>query len=338
MGTERKPPILNGVYSPVRLLGSGNFGEVWLMKDLLLEEEVAVKLLAPHVEFNEALLEVQLMNRLRAHQRVVTVRHKELGGPLPFIVMDYERGGSVGDRLEAGTVSMVDALRWTREGLDGLAHAHDEGVLHRDLKPNNFLLDAEDRALVSDFGIAEDTIRGLIAAPQIYVPHAAPELLSGSQSTRASDIFAMGCTQYRLLTGDRPFADRAAIEAGVFTAVHRLNPQVPLAVSRIIEKALSPDPDDRYDDAREMLGALTACAVTCSWSKADQEGDLETWFLDGHDGEYILRLQEKRGGAFVVRVTRDKGSGHRKWFEERFDRRAAAERVRRKILLALAQS
>lgn len=338
MAAEGKPPILNGVYSPIHRLGYGNFGEVWLMKDLLLEDEVAVKLLAPHVEFNEALLEVQLLNRLRAHERVVTVRHKELGGPLPFIVMDYEPGGSVGDRLEAGKVSVVDALRWTREGLDGLAHAHDEGVIHRDLKPHNFLLDADDRALVSDFGIAEDTIRGLIAAPQTYVPHAAPELLSGSQSTQASDIFAMGCTLHRLLTGERPFADRAANEAGTFTATHRLNPQVPLAVSRIVEKALAPDPSNRYDDAREMLGALTTCRVTRSWTRADEEGDLETWFLDGHDGEYILRLREEPGGTFIVRVTRDKGNKHRKWFEERFERRAASERVRRKKLLALAQS
>jgi hypothetical protein len=87
-----------------------------------------------------------------------------------------------------------------------------------------------------------------------------------------------------------------------------------------------------------MLGALTACPVTRSWTRSDEEGDLETWFLNGTDGEYILHLRERPGGTFTVRVTRDKGSKHRKWFEEEFDRRAAAERVRRNKLLELAQS
>lgn len=116
---------------------------------------------------------------------------------------------------------MAVTLRWTREALDGLAHAHDEGVVHRDIKPDNLLLDADDRAVLSDFGIAEDTIRELIAVPQVYVPHVAPEVISGAQSSTASDIFAMGCTAYRLLTGERPFADQGATEAGAFIAPDR---------------------------------------------------------------------------------------------------------------------
>jgi serine/threonine protein kinase len=305
---------------------------------LVLDEEVAVKVLAKHVKLDAALLEVQLLNRLRAHARVATIRDVELQPPSPLIVMNYEPGGSVGDRLNAEDVAMAVALRWTREALDGLAHAHDEGVVHRDIKPDNLLLDADDRAVLSDFGIAEDTIRELIAVPQVYVPHVAPEVISGAQSSAASDIFAMGCTLYRLLTGERPFADQAATEAGTFTAPHRLNPQVPMAVSRIVEKALAPDPGNRYADAREMLGALTNCPVSRSWIRADEEGDLETWFLDGADGQYVLHLRQKPSGDFVVRITRDKGKGHRKWFKETFRRRSDADRVRRKQLVKLAQS
>lgn len=338
MATGGGPPLLNGRYSLIRQLGNGSFGEVWLARDLILEDEVAIKILAPHVKLDAALLEVQLLNRLRAHDRVVTIRDIELQPPSPIIIMDFASGGSVGARLQAGDVTVVQALRWTREGLDGLAHAHDEGVVHRDVKPDNLLLDADDRSLLSDFGIAEDTIRELIAVGHVYVPHVAPEVLSGAPSSPASDVFAMGCTLYRLLTGKRPFADQAATKAGAFTAPHRLNPQVPMVVSRIVEKALAQDPADRYADAREMLGALTACRVSRSWTRTDEEEDLETWLLDGADGQHVLRLREKPRGGFVVRVTRDKGSGHRKWFEERFERRSDAERVRRNQLIKLVQS
>lgn len=96
MATGGAPPVLNGRYSLSRPLGNGSFGEVWLARDLLLDAEVAVKVLAPHVKLDAALLEVQLLNRLRAHERVVTIRNVELQPPSPLIVMDYEPGGSVG--------------------------------------------------------------------------------------------------------------------------------------------------------------------------------------------------------------------------------------------------
>jgi serine/threonine protein kinase len=333
------PPVIHqGRYSLTQQLGSGSFGEVWLATDNLQGDQVAVKLLAPHVELDAALLEAQILTRLRQHERVVTIRNVELAPPVPFIVMDYEPGGSVGQLLDVGEVRLADALRYTRESLDGLAHAHDEGVLHRDIKPDNLLLDAENRVVLSDFGIAEDTMRALLAVAHVYVPHAAPELLAGGSSSQATDIFAIGCTLHRLLSGELPFASRAKTEAGSFIAAHRLNPQVPLAVSRIVAKALAADPADRFSDAREMLGALTACRVARSWVRADQEGEIETWELEGADGDYVLHLSKRRNGKFRVRVTRDKGAGARKVLEEDFARESDALRVRRNRLLLGVES
>jgi len=229
-------------------------------------------------------------------------------------------------------------VRWTREGLDGLAHAHDEQVLHRDLKPDNLLLDSTDRAVLSDFGIAEDTMRNLLVVPHVYLPHMAPELLTGAASSRASDLFAMGCTLYRLLTGTLPFASPTDAAAGSFTAPHRVHHQIPMAVSRVVTKALAPDPADRYDDAREMLGALMNCRVSYYWERADQPGDLETWTATGGDGEYVLRLTQQRKGDVLVAVTRNMGKGARHVHKATFDRRSDADRHRRNLLVRLVET
>lgn len=338
MASSSLPAIHGGRYPLVRSLGSGSYGEVWLARDILQGDEVAIKLLGQHVQLDAALLEAQVLTRLRRHERVVTIRNIELSPPVPFIAMDYMPGGSVGDRLQASDISILEAVRWTREGLDGLAHAHDEQVLHRDVKPDNLLLDANGRAVLSDFGIAEDTMRNLLVVPHVYLPHIAPELLTGAASSRVSDIFAMGCTLYRLLTGTLPFATPTQAATGTFTAPHRVNQQIPMSVSRVVAKALSVAPTDRYEDARAMLGALMNCEVSYSWRRADQPGDLETWSAIGADGDYLLRLAQRHRGDFLVAVTCDMGKGARHVYKEAFVRRSDADRARRNMLVGLVET
>jgi serine/threonine protein kinase len=337
MATPALPVIHGGRYAIRARIGGGSFGEVCLADDILQGDQVAIKLLAEHVRIDAALLETQILTRLRRNDRIVTIRNVALAPPVPFIAMDYLPAGSVGDRLDAGTVTLVQAVRWTRDALDGLAYAHDEGVLHRDVKPDNLLLDAAERAVLSDFGIAEDTIRDLLAVPDVYVPHAAPEVWT-SGTSQATDIFAMGCTLYRLLTGELPFTSRAAAAAGKLVDPHRLNPQIPIAVSRVVRCALAVDPADRYTDGRAMLGALMACHVSRSWERADQPGDLETWHVTGADGSYVLHLSQRpRASDHTVALTRDKGRGPRHVFKEHHPRRSDAERVRRNLLVAVTE-
>jgi len=101
---------------------------------------------------------------------------------------------------------------------------------------------------------------------------------------------------------------------------------------------LAADPADRYPDGRAMLGALMACHVVHSWERRDEPGDVETWHADGADGAYVLHLSTRpRGGDHTVAVTRDKGSGARHVFKERFARRSDAERVRRGLLVAVVE-
>jgi serine/threonine protein kinase len=334
MSSTPQHVLHNGRYGLFERLGSGFFGEVWRARDNLQGDEVAVKLLGRNVTLDAALLETQVLTRLRAHERVVTIRNVELAPPAPFIVMEYLPAGSVGDRLGMGTVTIVEAVRWTRETLDGLGHAHDMGVLHRDIKPDNLLLDQHDRAVLSDFGIAEDTVRQLLAAPQAYIPHKAPELDVHGSSPQ-SDIWATGCTLYRLLTGRYPFLSEAQASQGKLTDPHRINPQIPLAVTRVVRKALAVSPGDRYPNAGAMLGALMEPDVRYAWTAVSDTDAIERWAATTSDGVFTLRLFERSKGGYEVTVTRDRGSGPRHVLRERIAGRGDAIRVRRNCLLQL---
>ena len=332
-----KHVIHNGRYALYERLGRGFFGEVWRARDNLQGDEVAVKLLGRAVTLDAALLETRLLTRLRAQDRIVTIRNVELAPPMPFIVMDYLPAGSVGQRLNMGVVSLVEAVRWTRDALDGLAYAHSEGVIHRDIKPDNLLLDDQDRAVLSDFGIAEDTIHNLLAAPHVYVPHKAPEVDAQGSSQR-TDIWAMGCTLYRMLAGRYPFASEADAANGKLIPPHQINPQVPMAITRVVQRALAVDPDDRYPDAGAMLRALMDPVVRCSWIRVSDPDALECWTAGTADGAFTLRVTERPRGGYQVAVTRDKGSGPRHVVRETFTRKAEVLRVRRKYMLKLVAS
>ena len=326
-------------YLLVAHLGNGNFGEVWQGRDVWQDAEVAIKLVGPHVTLDEVLLETQLLTRLREHDRVVTVRNVAIAPPMPYIVMDYLANGSVEARLGATSVSIVDAVRWTRNALAGLRHAHALGVLHRDIKPGNLLIDAEGRAVLSDFGIAEDTIRNLLANPNVYGLHAAPELLQGQGSSVQSDIFAIGCTLYRLATGTYPFTSIADIQAWVEpTDAHRLNPQIPLSLTRVLRKSLARDSADRYADARRMSEDLGDCGIKNAWTMIIDPTAIESWTAGAPEGTYELRVVARpRAGDFEVIARLDQGAGLRQVLRDNHRTRALALQARRKTLVRVVE-
>jgi serine/threonine protein kinase len=291
----------------------------------------------PAVQISNVLTEARLQRRLSENPHVVSIRNVVIAPPRPLVVMDFLPSGSVEARQP---VDFVRAVRWTREALQGLAHAHELGVIHRDVKPGNLLLGPNEEAQLSDFGIAEDTI-STFAQSSIYLPHIAPEVAQGGPSSFQTDVWAMGCTLYRLLTDEYPFGDPPDIPAvlsGTFEAPHRLKPQIPMKVTRVVQEALEPDPAQRFPSAREMHAALNECAAAVSWQPVIPTDALEEWTADSAFGVYTVRIQHRpRAGDYQVIAKLDQGSGPRQVRSETCDRLSDAERHRRNFLTTVAE-
>src|SRR3954466_9231139 len=259
-------------YRVVRHLANGGMASVWEAHDELLDRDVAVKILAPHLGEDERARkrfqrEARAAAGLSSHPNVVTIYDVGEHRDRVFMVMEIMRGGSVHDRLRRGdTIAHPTALRWLREAGAALDTAHDAGVVHRDIKPANLLLDEHDRLAVADFGIArlawEDqlTLTGQVLGTAAYL---SPEQAMGEAATAASDRYALAVVAYELLTGTRPFEAehfaaqaRAHVEDPVPPASARAVVPLSRSVDATLEKGLAKDPADRWGSAAEFVDAL----------------------------------------------------------------------------------
>jgi Tol biopolymer transport system component len=272
--------LSNDHYRLLRQLGRGGFGFVYLARDALLDEEVAIKELIPALVGDETMLkrflaEAKATMRL-THKRIVRTHNVFHEGGNYYIVMEYMAGGSLEDRLrEQGPLPVDEALRIATEVCEGLACAHGEGVVHCDLKPHNILFDAAGEAKVADFGIAHVsgemlsrswmTPAGFVAGT---LPYMSPEQADGVRDDPRLDVYALGAVLYRMLTGrvyldfDHRETPRAQME-NVQRIYRRQpappsahNPRIPPWLDAIILKALAKRPEVRYASAEELQAEL----------------------------------------------------------------------------------
>ena len=251
--------LFAGRYEIRSLLGTGAMGSVFLARDRELDELVAVKMLKP-TDDDSALErfrdEVRLARRVTHRNVARTFDIGEQRGEW-FLTMEFVAGESLARRLDRLVVLPIgECVRIGAAICDGLAAAHEAGVIHRDLKPANVMLAEDGRAVVTDFGVARrrDTHDGLIAGTPIYM---APEQLAGIAAIEQSDLYAVGAMLYRMATGrnafDTPLADRSVVA----------NPcerraGLPAELGRVVLRCLSVQPVDRFASARDLARALLA--------------------------------------------------------------------------------
>lgn len=240
-------------------LGRGGMGAVYLGRQLSLDREVAVKVLASELaddpQFLERLeREARVMARLR-HPNIVAVHDFQRTEDGAAIVMEFVEGGSLREKLlqHPNGLPVAEALRILRQIAAGLEAAHASGVIHRDMKPENVLIDADGTARVTDFGLAlplhEASTRLTLSGTAVgTVDYMAPEQFRGVEADPRLDVFALGVMAYELLTGKTP--------RGSFDAPNRLRADVPAQVSAAVMKALRPEPAERFASIAEFMKAL----------------------------------------------------------------------------------
>lgn len=253
----------------------GGMGEVWRAEDTVLEREVAVKALLPSL-LNEPgfakrfAAEAKTVAAL-SHPNVVNVHdygEAELpgGDTTAYLVMEYVDGTSLHDMIsQRGRIDPAEMMPIVAAVADALQHAHDHGVIHRDIKPGNILIrSADGRAVLTDFGIARSgasgdlTQTGAVMGTASYI---APEQAEGTGVLPASDMYSLGVVAFHGLTGKRPFDAENPIELAlhhVRTPAPPMPPDLPPGVRAFVERAMSKNPAHRFSTGSEMASAARA--------------------------------------------------------------------------------
>jgi eukaryotic-like serine/threonine-protein kinase len=265
---------LAGEYSLQRELGRGGMGVVYLARDVQLDRDVAIKVLPTHLartaEARERFLREARTAAGLSHPHIVPIHRVGETHGFVFFVMSYVEGETLGERLRTrGPLAPVDASRVLREVAWALAYAHGRGIVHRDVKPDNILLEASTgRALVTDFGIAHggrapgpESDRGKISGTAHFM---SPEQAANEPVDGRSDIYALGVVGYLAVSGRLPFEapnvpalllKQATEEA---PNVARAAPGLPPALAAAIDRCLARDPAERFADGEALAGALAA--------------------------------------------------------------------------------
>jgi serine/threonine-protein kinase len=268
---EQLQSLLTGAYVVERELGRGGMGAVFLARDLRLDRPVAIKVLPPELAVQEQLRERFLRETRTAaalsHPNIVPVHAVEQRDSLLLFVMGFVEGETLTQRVaREGPLSAMEAMRVIQEVAWALSYAHGRGVVHRDVKPDNILIErATGRAMVMDFGIARSAAATALTTlgEVVGTPHfMSPEQAAGEAVDGRSDLYSLGIVAFFALTGRRPFeGDSAqAILAMHLTrpAPHLADerPDLPAALSAAVDRCLAKDPADRFPNGEALVAAL----------------------------------------------------------------------------------
>ena len=274
---EQLQATLSGIYTLERELGGGGMSRVFVAEELRLRRKVVVKVLLPElaqgISVERFEREIQTVAALQ-HANIVPVHTAGETQGIPYYTMPYVEGDSLRARLAKGSLSVAEVVGILRDVSKALAYAHQRGVVHRDIKPDNVLISG-DVAVVTDFGIAKAisaarTASGAATLTQVGTSIGTPAYMAPEQAAgdplidHRADIYALGAMAYELLTGKHVFADRTAqrmLAAHIGEAprpITELRPDLPAALAASVMQCLAKNPDDRPQQAGEIARALEA--------------------------------------------------------------------------------
>ncbi|MCT1615256.1 Stk1 family PASTA domain-containing Ser/Thr kinase [Kocuria indica] len=278
MGTSGLPDLINDRYEVGEVIGRGGMATVHVGQDVRLGRRVAIKILRPELAADETFherfqREAHAVASLNHHSIVAIydtgeIRPQGPDGVLrPYIVMEYVPGRTLRELMHGPGVTPEQAIEYMLGIMDALSFSHRAGIVHRDIKPANVKVTPDGSVKVMDFGIAravEDTQAALTQSQAVLgtAQYLSPEQARGAAVDPRSDLYSAACMLFEMLTGRAPFVGESSVAIAAQhvrdapPAPSALNPQLPPAVDRFMERALAKDPRDRFADAGQMRRAL----------------------------------------------------------------------------------
>ena len=263
-----------GRYRIEGMLGSGGMGHVYLARDPELRRTVAIKLVDPSRQGEHDLVREARLAASLDHPSICTIHGVDYLGEEPFLVMEHIKGTPLSKVIRGHRAMSPQAiLDFARQIADAVAHAHERGVVHGDLKSSNIMVGPDGHITVLDFGLAVrqgssaktdtmDTTRpSPSSGPAGTVPYMAPELIRGGQPTSRSDIWALGVLLFEMVVGRRPFAGGTTYELAANILVNqrtRMQCLLDGPLRSVVERCLRIDPAERYESARKLRADLPA--------------------------------------------------------------------------------
>jgi eukaryotic-like serine/threonine-protein kinase len=263
---------VSGRYKLIEVIGDGGMAIVYRAKDLILDREVAVKVLRSEFNKDEDFIrrfkrEAESATSLN-HPNIVSIYDVGDDEDIYFIVMEYVQGKTLKHYIkEHGRLSVEESLHIMKQIVSGIAAAHDYGIIHRDIKPHNILITKDGKAKLTDFGIALAITSATITHTNSIlgsVHYFSPEQARGGIANAKSDIYSVGAVLYEMVTGRVPFVGDSPVSVALkhlqenVIEPRRLNPELPQSVENIILKSLAKNPLQRYESSRDLLKDMTS--------------------------------------------------------------------------------
>lgn len=293
---------LDGRYEIHELIGVGGMANVYRCTDTLDDREVAIKILKDEYLNNEEFIR-RFKNESKAiaimsHPNIVKVYDVSFGDMIQYIVMEYIDGITLKEYIDRqGVIEWKDVLHLTTQILRALQHAHESGIVHRDIKPQNIMLLQDGTIKVTDFGIArfsDKATRTMTDQAIGSVHYIAPEQARGDVTDGKTDIYSVGVMLYEMLTGKLPFEGDSAVSVALMQLQstpkrpREVNPSIPVGLEQITMRAMEKQPADRYTSAAEMLSDIDRFRLNPSIVF-----DYNTSFVDRQPTKYVGSTPKK---------------------------------------------
>lgn len=257
---------INGRYKILELIGGGGMSNVYLAHDMILDRDIAIKILrydfSNEEELRRRFQREALSTTSLAHPHIVNIFDVGEEGSLHYLVMEYVPGKTLKEYIiDNSPVAPEQAVKIMKQLASALAHAHQNQIVHRDIKPQNILMDAEGNVKISDFGIAmalSATSYTQTNSVLGTVHYLSPEQARGGTANKKSDIYSLGIVMFELLTGKLPFSGESAVSIALkhlqteTPSLREIVPSMPQSLENVVLKATAKNPQHRYQSANEM--------------------------------------------------------------------------------------